>query len=79
MKSILKVKKKKKKKEWIRVKTNQKLNSEILLLSLETGSNTGYNRYRTPFSTGYSSVQRKARASQCISRSMDRVEAALSQ
>ena len=35
---------------------NQKLNSEILLLSLETGPNTGYNRYWTLFSTGYSSV-----------------------
>ena len=49
MKSILKVKQR------IRIKTNQKLNSEILL-SRETGSNTGYNRYRTLFSTGYSSV-----------------------
>ena len=42
--------------EWMRIKNNQKLKSEILLLSRETGSNTGYNRYRTLFSTGYSSV-----------------------
>ena len=42
--------------EWMRIKNNQKLNSEILLLSRETGSNTGYNRYRTLFSTPYSSV-----------------------
>ena len=40
----------------MRIKNNQKLKSEILLLSRETVSNTGYNRYRTLFSTGYSSV-----------------------
>ena len=40
----------------MRIKNNQKLKSEILLLSRETGSNTGYNRYRTLFSTGYSGV-----------------------
>ena len=48
----------KSKREWIRIKNNQNLNSEILLLSLETGSNTGYNCNRTLFSAGYSRINR---------------------